>query len=101
MIGSGLFHETEQVLLYNSLMNPTLKREIHVALHAQTTKFRLMKYLIIFLILYILFLNGGWNSVVRGLLVMLVLSLSIHFFFRWKTKAWIKNWWIYKAKVLK
>ncbi len=79
-------------------MNKTLKRELHVAIHAQSRKFRIYKYLVIFTVMGILYFYFGWGGVLRFLLYGFVAGLGVHFFFRWKTNGWRKSWWLYKRK---
>lgn len=78
-------------------MNDTVKKEIYVAVHGQTAKFRLVKYAIL------LPLFGGiywkWGGEVLGwsLLVALVFALALHFFFRWKSNGWMEDYGPYKS----
>ena len=72
------------------------KREKYIAIHAQSTKFRIIKYIIIIFILYLLFNWKGWIAVISGLITMFVLGIVLHFLFRWKTKGWTKSWGLFK-----
>ena len=73
-----------------------IKREIYVVVHAQTTKFRLIKYLVLFSIMTIVYIFGGWLVAEKVLFYLLIFALSVHFLFRWKTEGWQKSWGPYK-----
>ena len=73
-----------------------LKREAYVALHAQTWKFRVGKYLVLFTIAALLWQWKGWLLVVEVFAGLFALALIVHFVFRWKTKAWTQSWGPYK-----
>jgi len=69
-----------------------LKREIYVAKHAQTTKFRIAKYIVILIIGTTTYKLFGANSLISLLIFASILSIFIHLFFRWKTDSWKKSW---------
>ena len=69
-----------------------MAREGYVALHAQTWKFRVVKYIVIVAIGWGVHAWGGWPAVGRTFAVLLVVALFLHFIFRWKTKAWTQAW---------
>lgn len=73
-----------------------IRREKYVAMHAQTLRFRVVKYLILFLIAWGVYAWGGWKTVGIVFAWLFILALSIHFLFRWKTKAWTESWGPYK-----
>lgn len=73
------------------------EREKYVAIHAQTWKFRLVKYIVLLGIGYGVYQWGGWIGVFHVFIVLFVVAIAIHFLFRWKTKAWTKDWGPYKA----
>lgn len=77
-------------------MKKWLSREIYVAIHAQTVRFRIVKYLILIAIFTSLYLWQGWTVVWATFLILFVVAISIHFLFRWKTDGWRKSWWLYK-----
>ena len=77
-------------------MKRTWKREMYIIIHAQSTKFRIIKYIIIIAFLYLLFDWKGWMVVISGLVTMFVLGILLHFLFRWKTKSWTKSWGLFK-----
>ncbi|MEX1997349.1 MAG: hypothetical protein WEA04_01590 [Candidatus Andersenbacteria bacterium] len=68
------------------------KREKYVALHAQSFRFRIVKYLVIFGIAYAVYAWKGLESLGLLFLFLTVVALGIHFLFRWKTQAWTKSW---------
>ena len=72
------------------------RREKYVAMHAQTRRFRVVKYIVIGLILLALYFWKGLLAVGILLLLMIIVGTSTHFFLRWKTAAWTKSWGPYK-----
>ena len=70
--------------------NKIIKRELQVAFdkHNQSTRVRIIKYVVLVLLIYFL-----WKSPKfwYGLIAATVILLSVHFFYRWKTKAWTKS----------
>ena len=73
------------------------KREIHVALHAQSTNFRIKKYAVLTVVFAIAYFFGGWGTVLILLIALTILAVVLHFLFRWKTDAWTKSWGPYKS----
>lgn len=71
-------------------------REKYVAIHAQTARFRVIKYLIILALLAIVFAWSGWKGIGMFFVITIPLSLAVHFFYRWKTKRWTESWGGYK-----
>ncbi len=72
-------------------------REKYVALHAQSIRFRVIKYIVLLTIAVWIVRAQGWTTLVVVFFFLLILSLCMHFFFRWKTKAWTRSWGPYKA----
>ena len=72
------------------------RREKHVALHAQSWRFRVVKYLVIVAIAAAIYVWKGLGTV--GLLFLFLASVGVcvHFFFRYKTHAWTESWGPYK-----
>ena len=70
--------------------NKIIKRELEVAFdkHNQSPRVRIIKYAVLAALIYFF-----WKSPVfwYGLLAAIVLSLSVHFYYRRKTKAWSKS----------
>ncbi len=73
-----------------------IKRELYIALHSQSSLFRIIKWIILILITYTIFLWKGWLAVGLFVIIGAVLGLSMHFFFRWKTHGWRRAWGKFK-----
>jgi hypothetical protein len=74
-----------------------VQKEIYIALHGQGKKFRIAKWIFfIFLFTTIYFIFGG-VFLLKTIFVLTVLSISMHFFYRHKTKVWTKDWGGYKT----
>ena len=78
-------------------MNEILKKELYVALHAQTTRFRIVKYIVIFGVGGAVYWQWGGEVLAWALVGALVFALAMHFFFRWKSKGWNENYGPYKS----
>lgn len=74
-----------------------VEREIHVALYAQSTRFRIIKYIVLFIFGLGLYLWQGTQVLIETFLVLTVIAIGIHFFFRWKTNGWMKSWGPYET----
>lgn len=72
------------------------EREMHVAVHAQSTKFRIKKYLALAVIFSAAYFFSGWGGACVLFACLTVVAFAIHFVFRWKTDAWTKSWGPYK-----
>lgn len=72
------------------------KRETHVALHAQSARFRVVKWVVILSGSAALYLWKGFSAVVEVLVFLAVLGVGMHFFLRWKSEGWTKSWGPYK-----
>ena len=73
-----------------------IKRELHVVVHGQSSTFRIKKWVVIIALLVGLYYWKGIGVTVRFLIIAAILSLGIHFLFRWKTDGWTKSWGPYK-----
>ena len=65
-------------------------RELEVAFdkHNQSTRVRILKYVVLAVLIWFYYESAYlWY----GLIAAAVLSLSVHFFYRWKTKEWTKS----------
>lgn len=71
--------------------------EKYVALHAQTTRFRVIKYIVILVITFLVYGWKGWGAVGYLFAIMFIFGLGVHFLFRYKTKVWKESWGPYKA----
>lgn len=76
------------------------ERELHVAVHAQSSKFRVKKYLVLAVIFAITYFFSDWGGAGILLLLLTVIAIAVHFLFRWKTDAWTKSWGPYKKIAL-
>lgn len=72
------------------------RKEKYIALHAQSRRFRIVKYCVLLAVAVGVYVWKGWAA--TGLLFFLLFATGIclHFFFRWKTEAWTKSWGLYK-----
>lgn len=73
-----------------------IEREVYVAIHGQTWKFRVVKHVILIGVFTGIWLWQGLQAVFIVFGVLLVVVLAMHFLFRWKTKAWTASWGPYK-----
>jgi hypothetical protein len=71
-------------------------REKYVAIHAQTWRFRVVKYIVLIAIAVGVYQSFGGYAVLWVFGVLLVLALAMHFFYRCMTKAWTESWGGYK-----
>jgi hypothetical protein len=73
----------------------TLKREAEVAFskHSQPVWFRFLKYTVLGCLLYFLW-GSKWLWIILAML--LVVSLSLHFWYRHKTQGWTKSYGMWK-----
>ena len=72
------------------------RREIHVALNAQSGRFRIVKYIVLAAIVWIVYAWKGWDTVGFLFIWLFIAALAMHFLFRWKSKAWTQSWGLYK-----
>ena len=72
------------------------KKEKYVIVNGQTRRFRIVKYLVIFAIAWVLYAWKGIRVVGLTFLFLAIASISVHLFFRWKTHGWEKSWGPYK-----
>ena len=72
-----------------------LKRELEVAFskEAQSVWFRILKYILLLSALYF-FWGNKFLWITLG--VLPVFSLSLHFWYRYKTKGWTQNYGLWK-----
>jgi len=72
-----------------------LKREIEVAFskHSQPAWFRIMKYILLGLIVYF-FLGTKYLWII--LLILFVIAMLLHFWYRYKTQGWTKSYRMWK-----
>lgn len=112
-------------------MNEVLKKELYVAVHGQSARFRIMKYAILIPLFAALYWWGvKWGEgphckaglsagegggpaqifsrklcegevLAWALGVLFILALAVHFFFRYKSNGWQDDWWLYKSVLKK
>ncbi len=75
----------------------TLKREIDIIIHGQSFNFRIIKYIVIFLINFLLYKFYGWSGVIGFVVIGFILGIGLHIFVRWKTNGWRKSWGLFKT----
>ena len=73
----------------------TIRRELEVAFDrkSQPTWFRIAKYVLLAAIIYF-FRGTRWLWII--LLALLVISLTLHFWYRYKTKGWTQSYGMWK-----
>lgn len=78
-------------------LSPVIKRELEVAFskHSQPVWFRIFKYIVLATVVYALW---GTGTLWIVLAVLLVFSLSLHFWYRHKTKAWTRSYGMWKYR---
>lgn len=80
-------------------LSKIIKRELEVAFskHSQPIWFRITKYVVLGTLIYFLW---GTNILWLVLLVLSLLSLCLHFWYRYKTKGWTQSYgkWKYHKK---
>jgi len=73
----------------------TLKREMEVALSkkSQPAWFRILKYILLGVLLYLFW---GTRYLWFILLILLIFALSMHFWYRYKTRGWTRSYGLWK-----
>jgi hypothetical protein len=72
------------------------RKEKYIALHAQSSRFRIVKYSVLLVVAVGAYVWKGLAATGYLLLLLFLAAIAVHFFFRWKTEAWIKSWGPYK-----
>lgn len=73
-----------------------LQRELYIVKYGQDRSFRIKKWIVIGIIMFIISLVYGWVGVVRFIVSFTFFGIFVHFIFRYKTKRWTRPWWIMK-----
>lgn len=68
------------------------RKEEYIALHAQSRRFRIVKYCVLLAVAVGVYAWKGLAATGLLLLVLFLAGICLHFFFRWKTEAWTKSW---------
>jgi len=76
-------------------VSKTIKREFEVAFSKQSQPiwFRIFKYIVLGLVIYFFW---GTNSLWIILLILFVLAMFLHFWYRYKTNGWRKSYGMWK-----
>ena len=76
-------------------LKKSLKRELEVALSkkSQPAWFRIMKYILLGIVVYLFW---GTRYLWIILLVMFVLAMCLHFWYRYKTQGWTRSYGLWK-----
>lgn len=74
-----------------------LKKELHVAMHAQTWKFRVGKYAAFAIIFGAVYAKLGREALLWALGISLVFALALHLFYRYMTNGWQDSWGGYQS----
>ena len=72
------------------------RKEKYIALHAQSSRFRIVKYSVLLVVALGVYVWKGLAATGYLLLLLFLAGIAVHFFFRWKTEAWTKSWGPYK-----
>ena len=72
------------------------RKEKYIALHAQSRRFRIIKYCALLAVAVGMYVWKGLAAVGLLFLLLFLAGICLHFFFRWKTEAWTKSWGHYK-----
>jgi hypothetical protein len=72
------------------------RKEKYIALHAQSSRFRIVKYSVLLVVAVGAYVWKGLAATGYSLLLLFLAAIAVHFFFRWKTEAWTKSWGPYK-----
>ncbi|HTF02549.1 MAG TPA: hypothetical protein VK826_00930 [Bacteroidia bacterium] len=77
------------------MISKTVKREFEVAFSkkSQPIWFRIVKYAVIGSALYF-FWGSDWLWI--SLIIFFVLAMALHFWYRYKTKAWTQSYGMWK-----
>jgi hypothetical protein len=72
------------------------RKEKYIALHAQSRRFRIIKYSVLLAVAVGVYLWKGLAATGLLFLLLFLAGIGLHFFFRWKTQGWTKSWALYK-----
>ena len=72
------------------------RKEKYIALHAQSRRFRVVRYSVLLAVAVGVYAWLGLEAVGLLFLLLFLAGMGLHFFFRWKTEAWTKSWGIYR-----
>ena len=72
------------------------RKEKYIALHAQSRRFRIVKYCMLLAVAVVVYVWKGLAATGLLFLLLFLAGMGLHFFFRWKTEGWTKSWGLYK-----
>jgi len=72
------------------------QREVYVVWHAQTRRFRAIKWVIIVVAGALLYYVKGWEITVKVFLFLALCGVAVHFLFRYMSHGWMESLWLYK-----
>ena len=72
------------------------RKEKYIALHAQSRRFRIVKYCVLLAVAVVVYVWKGLAATGLLFLLLFIASICLHVFFRWKTEGWTKSWGLYK-----
>jgi hypothetical protein len=73
--------------------NNWFQREKYIALNAQPTWLRIIKFPVFLIVGFLLFRWKGWRAVLFMILFLIIFGIAFHFFLRHMTDGWTKEWW--------
>jgi hypothetical protein len=86
----------EEASTKSRAMHP-LKKELHVAIHAQTARFRVGKYIAFVIIFGAVYTKLGGEALLWALGIAFVFAIAMHLFYRWMTNGWEDSWGGYES----
>ncbi len=68
------------------------QKEWYVIRYGQSSKFRILKWIILIAVSIVIYFVKGAEILSRVWVILIILGISLHFFFRYKTKGWTQPW---------
>ena len=78
-------------------MKHWIKREAYIVVKGQSRQFRIVKWIILIIFGALIYVIFGGKMLGQIILLLTVAGIGVHFFFRWKTHGWTRDWGLYKA----
>ena len=82
-------------MIFRMPLNKIIKRELEVAFskHSQPIWFKVLKYVLLGAVIFLF-----WGSPVLWIILisLFVIAMFLHFWYRYKTKAWTKSYGMWK-----
>lgn len=73
-------------------MKASIKKELYVAFHGQSTRFRIVKYAVLIPLFALIYWKWGGEVLLKTLGVAFVFAIAMHLVYRWKTNVWRDDW---------